>query len=621
MKKSIINRNYSLLILILLILFITYINIPISTNMRGGGEAEENPYDKMTPEELDKNLMEHDSVFKFLNTYYNIYLGILIILLGVAIYFLYDQANLEGLPGVINPALSWDNEGATFLNLYFDVSREKNKTSPPGSTGLSPSDLAGFDDRIVDMISTVRPGVDLFCNIIAPCNICTCKGPDPDYAGAPSDAPIISYSGAECGPPEITTIEKFTEGASGSVAVANPAKELKKQRDKLGMDHRLFGTIPNCCCHLFDTVGLDLAKVIDNENLKNFLLVGSDDAHNPKNDSDLTNFLADKTLTTFQREGPGITSGAYNNKTQPIGMVPEVGCEPLETIKPLGDVTPNNGNFALAMFQACLSNKPIEYKGAAVTSKDEGTTTAAVAPDSTKPNAGKSPLELNKTACALTLNSPGATPYVSGVSPYSIKVSLKLDRGMSKNFMHRNNKIMEKIDTIIKNAKLKLPNQPFDIRPFIDEFPGPTVVNFKTIKGEDMPIFSKLWTGGPWPTDKDHEAFKGTGVVTKYYYKYVDTNVTPNREIIYELKIDNYLKEIYGFPIKAGKQRNKSCDTELKTTTDALKLFLNTGLKPGTLREPSKYLNKAYKKLVPSDKDSKSVPNRNHIFYGAYIFP
>lgn len=608
MKKSIINRNYSLLILILLILFITYINIPISTNMRGGGEAEENPYDKMTPEDLDKNLMEHDSVYKFLNTYYNIYLGILIILLGVAIYFIYDQANLEGLPGVINPALSWDNEGATFLNTYFGVSREKNKTSPPGSSGLNSNDLAGFDDRVADMIKTVRPGVDLFCNIIAPCNICTCKGPDPSYAGLPSDAPIITYEGVECGPPEQT--EHFIEGATAKVPVANPAKELKKQREKLGMDHRLFGTIPNCCCHLFNTVGLDIAKITDDDVLKKFLLVGSDKANEPIDNSDLTKFLSVKTIAdgVYQREGPGITSGAYNNKTQPIGMAPEVGCEPLEEIKPLntpsGSVLPNNGNFALAMFQACLSNKPIEYKGAAVTTEGEGTTTADVAPDSSKPNAGKSPLELNKKACALKLNSPD-----------ELEVSLKLDRGMSKNFMHRNKKLMKKIDTIIKNAKLNITNVPFDIRPYLGKIPNSTNAG----PGDDKD-FIRPWAGGPWPTDKDHIAFKGNGVVTEYYYKYTDTNVTPNREIIYELKIDNYLREIYGFPVKTGKQRNESCVTELVATTDTLKLFLDTGLKPATLGD-SGYLNRAYKKLVPSDKTSKSVPNRNHIFYGAYIFP
>ena len=71
MKKSILSRNYSLLILVLLILYITFINLPIDkVNMKGGEVVDlNNPYLTMDTDKLIKNLEKFSPIYKYLNKY------------------------------------------------------------------------------------------------------------------------------------------------------------------------------------------------------------------------------------------------------------------------------------------------------------------------------------------------------------------------------------------------------------------------------------------------------------------------------------------------------------------------------------------------------------------------
>ena len=73
MKKTIFNQNYSLLVLVLLILYITYINIPDNLNMKGGAP---NPYDTFSQENLNKVLMKESVLFSVLYNYWYVYIGI-----------------------------------------------------------------------------------------------------------------------------------------------------------------------------------------------------------------------------------------------------------------------------------------------------------------------------------------------------------------------------------------------------------------------------------------------------------------------------------------------------------------------------------------------------------------
>jgi hypothetical protein len=565
MKKSIINRNYSLLVLILLILYITYINIPNTSIMKGG--APSNPYDSMPADKLEKILEKKDSIFMVLNKYFYVYIIILIILIGLTIYYIYKHAQLEGMPGIVDPVVGWDNEGGTFLTQFFILDRQNKGLNPPGSTTIPDGPIKDWDPQVADFVKTVRPGVDLFCNIVAPCDICSCSGPDPSYAGDPKNAPTIPYGGSQCKPP--ATIEKFTEHADGTTtveSVANPADKIKQSHDKFDFSHRIRGTVPTCCCHLFDSVGINIDR-IDEASATAFAKIGA-----PGDDGKPGNVPAGALEEFLRPLLPGITDtdkrtrvAALRNDSYPVGLLPEVGCEPNEVPKPLTSSdgtqkTPNNGLYALSMFQACLSDKKISYKGNDIKDKDGNVMEAGKPPaDSTTPNAGLTPYQVNKTAC-------GGVAYANKIA---------LDRGHSKNSIYRNNDFFNALKDILKKASEKTPVTEFNIKPFIGVIP--------TAANSSYP-----WSGPAWPDD--HPAFEGDGTTTAYFYK--------KGAIRYELKIDNYLKEVYAYPFKpTGTKTSKNSNSTIELIGAKAVAFIEAGLQ------------------------DKYIDNSSQLYKGTYIFP
>jgi hypothetical protein len=556
MKKSIINRNYSLLVLVILILYITYINIPNSLIMRGGGEGS-NPYDSMSTETLDKNLMKHSMVYNILNNKigFYVYIGIVIILLILSIYYFNLQVQVQGIPGIANPSVDWDNEGATFLTQFFLLDRESKGLNAPGTTSVPPVMIENFGKKTIDFASTAKLGIDVYCNIVSPCNICKCTGPDPNYGGDQKFAPIIPYDGVGCIAPK--TLETFNEG----LEVPNPGANIVETAQKLGLDHRIrSGEIPNCCCHLFNTLGIKISD-IHKDVAQTLTDVGKNNTPPPAN----------ALQVVLSKSSIPAKTATLTNSTFPIGIPVEMGCEPNETIKPLQSsdgklIVPNNGLHTFAMIQSCLSTKPITYGAKPITTSDGDESAPLDVPDLTKPNNGKSPYDVNMTAC----------------SDPKMKNQLVNDRGYSKNSLYRNNTFFNELKTIIKNAKNKTPSTSFDISKYIGKLPIAPAVDT-----------AYPWTGPVWPVV--HPAFMGDSVTTEWFY------ISGNSK--YELKIDNYLKEVYAFPVKVNTVKNTNTTKNISSATAGVAeatAFITSGL---------------------VDKYLKYYADKTHIYHGAYIFP
>jgi len=543
--------------------------------MRGGGG------DTRSTEELEIACKKHSMVYNILSAYnFYIYYGIVGILLSVSIYYLYLQVQIQGIPSAVDPVIGWDNEVATFLKQFFLLDRQSKGINAPGSTSVKPSDIENFSDKTITFASKVRAGIDVFCNIVSPCNVCDCTGPDPDYGGDQKDAPIIPYNGTKCMVPK--TIETFIEGADGTSTVVskpNPADNIIQNAQKLGLEHRIkSGEIPNCCCHLFNKLGVKLgdgttditmaiADTLTNQ--------GKDDV--PPATNALETILSKSSLTP---------KPALLNTTYPIGIPKEVGCEPDQLPQSLKgsdgkSTTPNNGLYAFAMIQACLSTKPISY-GAKPIKAGDIVDTPTTPPDLTLPNKGKTPYDVNKEACS------------SGNG--SVVVNLDNDRGYSKNSLYRSNKFFNALKSIILNASKGTPSSSFKVKDYIGKLP--------TVDDSFYPWVNNDKTPGPaWPNT--HPAFMGDEVKTEWFYIVGDTK--------YELKIDNYLKEIYAFPIniKTNKtlKKNSNCTKDIEKDAAAIAV-------PAGVTAAVAFLKLG---LVPKYKVLKE--NRSHIYHGAYIFP
>jgi hypothetical protein len=574
MKKSIINRNYSLLVLLLLILYITYLNIPINTNMRGGDSNDtNNPYDSMIPEKLDKMLMKHSSLYAFLNNNFIIYSIITIILLIPALYYGFIQYNIIGVPMIgKDPALVWDEEGAQFLSDFFVLSRQKNGLNPPGTVKVDPAFLNNFDEKAAALINKQKAGIDLFCNIMAPCDICKCAGPDPNFAGNPDMAPIIPYGGPECRTANFTG--SIIEGLGPSTTELKGTSDIiNNYNQQFDYSHRVFGELPNCCCHIFNRYGVTPTNT---SRAAADILTKKGTTGNPVSGNELSqiNLLI-----------PG--APPISNTTFPLGLPTELGCEPL-SIALFDDgtgsktlVPANKGNYALAMFQACLSTTPIKTTQPEIRSSDPAVTSSSVNPLSYTPNnLGLAPYDTNMSEC-----------FANGVIN---NTKLASDKGISANFMFRNEALWNEIKPRINKTSIQIVN----MTPFMTD---PTILT---------PSTPTWWAQQPnaprWPTIAP---FQGTGVVTSYYYNYTVsyTTTTVNDSVLFgvgakvtpsgpvpitntntdaysnttrmEMVIDNYLKEVYLTPVT--KPTNIYCTIDISTMDDANKQidrFLKFGL-------------------------------------------
>lgn len=249
MKKTVLNRNYSLLVLVLLILYVTYINIPDNLSMSGG--ASDNS--------LEPRLEKHSILYKYLKNYIWVYVVLVALLFGYAIYRIRDDMYFEGIPllGIkARSNLDWDLQGSIFFPAFFNTAKLKYGLFTPGTVPADPAIAASFEDDADVHINEKnnRLAVDVFCNEIVPCNICQCQGPDPNYAGFSSNAPLIYYPGDkknQCHPPSVA--ERFinvVEYLEVSNPPPNPGGSIVIHQKSSGLSEMHVGMIPNCCCEL-----------------------------------------------------------------------------------------------------------------------------------------------------------------------------------------------------------------------------------------------------------------------------------------------------------------------------------------------------------------------------------
>lgn len=265
MKKSIINKNYSLLILVLLILYITYINLPadkINVQSGGGFIDPNSPFFSMDDNKLSKLLAKNSTLYSILNSYFWIYIIINLVLGVLAAGYAYNQYTVQGVPiAGIEPGVTWDTEGLNFFNFFYLTAKQKyNLFTPETSPGIKPSIIDKFETDFDNFVlakdskgNVARDAIDTFCNVVAKCDLCTCSGPDPNYAGVPistpsgpvSLAPMVLYeSNGKCGP------QRNPENKGGPDP-SDSTKAIKKMNKKRGIKDMIFGRIPNCCCHVW----------------------------------------------------------------------------------------------------------------------------------------------------------------------------------------------------------------------------------------------------------------------------------------------------------------------------------------------------------------------------------
>ena len=257
MKKTIISKNYSLLILILLILYLTYTSLPEDTNynMRGGALDLNNPYLTMDEEDLAKQLAKHSAIYSFLKNYIYVYGGIVFVLLLITGYFAKNQYEIQGIPAFgIEPGMTWDSEGMNFFNYFYFLSKKKYGLLPPNENhDINPELVKNFESDFDKFMLTnngeARQAVDLFCNTVAPCNLCSCSGPDPNYAGKIENTPMVSFKDPKYKVPGFGyCVPKNDTGKPGPADAANNVVQNNLKR---GVSDLIFGRIPDCCCQLW----------------------------------------------------------------------------------------------------------------------------------------------------------------------------------------------------------------------------------------------------------------------------------------------------------------------------------------------------------------------------------
>jgi hypothetical protein len=269
MKKTILNRNYSLLVLVLLILYLTYINIPDNLIMTGGDG--ENPYDRYSDERLNKILMKSSSVYSFLNNYWYLYIGINVIMLIALAYFGYSQFLYQGVPiAGYESQLSWDTQGQIFLTNFYALAKTKYGLWTPSTVqqfapNAKSAGLDTFQHDADQLVKEAKKAVDAFCHIVAPCNLCSCSGPDPNYAGPSASAPTITYKGKNSFGVSCDAAEKNQLGTTSAAA------KIQEMQQKRGISNKFIGRLPSCCCNLLVKSAKDSSGKITSASVDNLI--------------------------------------------------------------------------------------------------------------------------------------------------------------------------------------------------------------------------------------------------------------------------------------------------------------------------------------------------------------
>lgn len=339
MKKTILNRNYSLLVLVLLILYITYINIPNNFNMTGG--AGVNPYDKFPEVKLNNILMKHSSLYTILYKYWWVYIAVNIVLILLLANYGYQQYLFQGLPFAgVQTTLPWDAEGQVFLTNFYSLARTKYGLWTPSNAPPAPNaEIEEFEKNADSLVNDAKSAVNTFCNLVSPCNVCACQGPDPNYSGPSATQPFVYYKG----PNSVTgnSCDVPLLSPSGTPSAASGLMEMNAAR---GITNKFVGRLPQCCCNLLQKYGKDSS---------NKLTKASIDAMIAKPPNPVNNGT--------HSDGLGLL-GAGCDTHSPLPTLPTKNSDGTAgTGKPHRDVNTGNSTYITDMISSCTSK---ESKGA-----------------------------------------------------------------------------------------------------------------------------------------------------------------------------------------------------------------------------------------------------------------
>jgi len=486
MKKTILNKNYSLIVLLILTLYLIYINIPDEPMTMTGGSSgyldPNNPLIKLDKDKLIKHLESHSMIFKILNNYLWVYIIFIVILIALSIYFGSSQYDMQGIPAAgINPKISWDNEGINFMNYFYQMAKQKyGLFTPNSSPNLNDEILVTFEKQFDNFILTnngaARDAMDLYCNIVSPCNICNCSGPDPNYSGPSSSTPMIPFQGSDPkkGACSAKVAAKAKETMTGTQADATKyAANIVKYQEQRGISNLMFTRIPDCCCQLWQN--------LTSNNI---------------------------TPTTISAALSNLPSGSN------IGIPDHTGCEPKTTGQNASLAVNGPSSSPLIPHQTKTgSNVYIADMIRSCLKKDNTVITPAF------PDAGKT------VSGGFTVSE--LSPHMKQCQTYDTK----LDCGISYYHTIKNlNKYFT--PSIIKNntyvsGSLLTPNTNWTKGIWNETNKSAPVIN--VTKPTD------------WPTVAP---FNTSGIVNTYWYK------SPSSNINYQLNVNNCLYEISAYPVK-----------------------------------------------------------------------
>jgi hypothetical protein len=523
MKKTILTKNYSLLVLVILILYLTYINLPKTFNIMSGGAVFDpnNPYLGMDDDTLSTKLASISGIYSFLKNYLWVYIIIIVLLASVTAYYASTQYEVQGIPlAGVNPGVSWEGEGPQFINFFYLMAKSKYGLFAPGTHGAPDNETPAMKTFEEDfdkflLYPNALGAIDLYCNIVKPCSTCHCSGPDTNYAGPSASTPMVPYVGIDSGTKQSCQPDNSDGGKAGQA--------IKDYHSKRGVEDKMFGRIPNCCCHLWQTA----------------------------TGGNVTPETVTNVINTLQI--PNAPSGS-------VGIDDSTGCEPVSapsvsgvvngapsTIKP--HTSPSGTNmYVYNMVKACLGkDAPASLEGY------------------------KMPTAANPG----TFSTTTLWPSVDKCKDYDTS----LDHGISYIYAlkHKKNYITPSIGDIPKAEHAG------DVKPnWTDGVWTQTsgsAPNIKPVKPVDWPsTFSDM----------------GKNMVNNNFY-------TSSTGVKYQLKIDNYLFEIYAYPVKAVD--SKIYTKEITTTNN-----------PTGFAYLEKYLSTSGMATTTASGDLS-------MYQGSYVFP
>ena len=511
MKKTVLNRNYSLLVLVLLILYVTYINIPDNLSMSGGGADDA---------ALDLKLQKYSVLYKYLSKFFWVYVILVGSLLGYTIYraFTSDEMFFQGVPLLgYESNFDWDRQGSIFLPAFFNLAKLKYGLFTPGLEPSDPVVAKSFEDDAAVHINDPknRLAVDVFCNEIVPCNICHCQGPDPNYAGLPSKAPLIYYPGDknnQCHPPSVA--EKFINVVEylDDPNTPNPGAAIINHQQMTGISDKHVGMIPNCCCEL-------VHLHIKNTPLNN--TPSSTAASREINAANISGLTADFIKRSKQAyKNARLMSAEVANDDGLVGLGSHANCETATKSIQLGqandDGTPKLDDDGKPEYQ--------EYK---LNMSADGKDNTAI--DTQIRSCNNSAEQIAKIVKTCNKYDPD---MARGISPFHAQNLFKF---YSKNMISNS----EKTD-IKKASSVNDVPEDWTIQPNPNSSGGKVINN---IPANDWPGTS----GGSPDPDNIFGRDIVSPVKTKYWYTTGSGSTKPNTKI--ELKIDTHLYEIYGKPV------------------------------------------------------------------------